>query len=245
MLRIEGLRSGYGRINVLRDVALTVEEGEIVSLIGSNGAGKTTLLRAISGVQPITAGNIFFRGSPIAAASPKRRVELGISQVPEGRQVFGQLSVEDNLRLGAYLRRDAQIAHDMDRAFELFPVLAEKRRVNAGLLSGGQQQMLAVARAMMARPALILLDEPSLGLAPLIIEQIFASIRMLRDAGTTVLLIDQNAHAALGISDRAYVLELGAVSLSGASRELVNDPRVLDLYFGAGMEPESFHEEGR
>lgn len=245
MLRIEGLRSGYGRINVLRDVALTVEEGEIVSLIGSNGAGKTTLLRAISGVQPITAGTILFRDVPITSVTPKQRVELGISQVPEGRQVFGPLSVEDNLRLGAYLRRDAQIAADMNRAFELFPVLAEKRRIHAGLLSGGQQQMLAVARAMMARPALVLLDEPSLGLAPLIIEQIFASIRMLRDTGTTVLLIDQNAHAALGISDRAYVLELGAISLSGASRDLLNDPRVLDLYLGSGMEAETHHEPGR
>ncbi len=244
MLRIEGLCSGYGRINVLKEVELEVGEGEIVSLIGSNGAGKTTLLRAISGVQPVTAGEITFRDMPITRMSARKRVELGISQVPEGRQVFGQLTVDDNLRLGAYLRRDAEVALDMDQVLSLFPVLAEKRHVDAGLLSGGQQQMLAVGRAMMARPALILLDEPSLGLAPLIMEQIFSSIRALRKDGTTVLLIDQNAHAALAISDRAYVLELGAISLKGQSKDLLKDPRILDLYLGSDLEAEPSISKG-
>lgn len=236
MLKINRLCSGYGRIKVLHDVQLEVNEGEIISLIGSNGAGKTTLLHAISGVQPVSSGEITFRNVPITRHSARRRVELGISQVPEGRQVFGELSVEDNLRLGAYLRRDADITRDMQKAFSLFPVLEEKRDIEAGLLSGGQQQMLAVARAMMARPALVLFDEPSLGLAPLVIEQIFSAIRLLRETGTTVLLVDQNAHAALSISDRAYVLELGAISLNGPSKDLLTDPRVLDLYLGSGTD---------
>lgn len=238
MLRIDRLCGGYGRVKVLHDVDIEVRQGEIVALIGSNGAGKTTLLRAISGVQPVTSGDIIFRNLPVTRLSPKKRVQLGIAQVPEGRQVFGQLSVEDNLRLGAYLRRDAGIVSDIRQAFALFPALEEKRDIDAGLLSGGQQQMLAIARAMMARPALMLFDEPSLGLAPIIIEQIFASIRSLREAGTTVLIVDQNAHAALNVSDRAYVLELGAISLAGPSQELLNDPRVLDLYLGSGIEAE-------
>lgn len=237
MLTIEGLSSAYGRVNVLHEVSLKVEAGEIVSLIGSNGAGKTTLLRAISGIQPITSGSIILDGRPITTMPAIERVALGISQVPEGRQVFSQLSVEDNLRLGAYLRKGNEVLQDMDLAYSLFPVLAEKRKIEAGLLSGGQQQMLAVARAMMARPRLILFDEPSLGLAPLLIEQIFASIVTLRSGGATVLLVDQNANAALAISDRAYVLELGKISLAGASQQLLRDPRILDLYLG--VEPDA------
>lgn len=243
MLTIEGLSSAYGRVSVLHNISLKVEAGEIVSLIGSNGAGKTTLLKAISGIQPITSGEIIFDGLPITSMSATQRVALGISQVPEGRQVFSQLSVEDNLRLGAYLRRGKEVLQDMDLSYSLFPILAEKRNVAAGLLSGGQQQMLAVARAIMARPGLILFDEPSLGLAPLIIEQIFASIVTLRAGGATVLLVDQNANAALAISDRAYVLEVGNISLSGTSQQLLRDPRILDLYLGSETEPEPFISE--
>lgn len=237
MLKVEKLCSGYGRIRVLYDVSLEVKRGEIVALIGSNGAGKTTLLRSLSGVHPITGGSIQFEGQAIQGLSPAARVGLGVSQVPEGRQVFSTLTVEDNLRLGAYLRKDIDsIRDDMDRAYAMFPILAEKRAQDAGNLSGGQQQMLAIARALMARPKLILLDEPSLGLAPLIISQVFDAIRTLSASGVTFLLVDQNAHAALSIADRAYVLENGLISHSGPSEDLLKDPRISDLYLGADVE---------
>jgi branched-chain amino acid transport system ATP-binding protein len=231
MLRVENLNSGYGRIAVLREVSLEVAAGEMVALVGSNGAGKTTLLRAISGVQP-SRGAITFGGKPIQQLSAHARVRTGIVQVPEGRQVFAPLPVADNLRLGAWTRHDADISRDLDSVYATFPALAEKRHIAAGALSGGQQQMLAIGRALMARPKLLLLDEPSMGLAPMLAEQILANVAALRKTGLTVLLVEQNAHAALAIADRAYVLEIGRITLSGASATLRQDPRVKEAYLG-------------
>jgi branched-chain amino acid transport system ATP-binding protein len=232
MLRVETITSSYGRIAVLRNVSLNVAKGEMVALIGSNGAGKTTLLRAISGVQPIGAGAISFDGKSINALSAHARVRAGIAQVPEGRQVFAPLPVADNLRLGAWTRHDADIDRDLDDIYTTFPALAEKRNIAAGALSGGQQQMLAIGRALMARPKLLLLDEPSMGLAPMLAEQILANVAALKTRGLTVLLVEQNAHAALAIADRAYVLETGRVTLSGASAMLRDDARVKEAYLG-------------
>jgi len=231
MLLIENLSSRYGRIEVLHGLSLTVNAGEIVTLVGSNGAGKTTLLRAISGVQP-SRGTIAFDGKPIDNLSAHARVRTGIVQVPEGRQVFAPLPVSDNLRLGAWTRRDADIARDLDAVYATFPALAEKRAIAAGALSGGQQQMLAIGRALMARPKLLLLDEPSMGLAPMLAEQILANVAGLRKSGLTVLLVEQNAHAALAIADRAYVLETGRITLSGDSATLCQDSRVKEAYLG-------------
>jgi len=231
VLTVEGLRSSYGRIQVLHEISFAVSAGEIVTLIGSNGAGKTTLLRAISGVQPINGGSIGFEGVPIARQAPHLRVRRGIAQVPEGRQIFGPLAVEDNLRLGAWTRgRD--VADDLARVYDAFPVLAEKRALPAGALSGGQQQMLAIGRALMAKPKLLLLDEPSMGLAPILVEQIFTTIAELKRTGLTVLLVEQNAHAALGIADRAYVLETGRIVLTGPAHQLREDERVRGAYLG-------------
>jgi len=231
MLRVENLNSGYGRIAVLRNVSLEVAAGEMVALVGSNGAGKTTLLRAISGVQP-SRGTITFDGQPIHQLSAHARVRAGIVQVPEARQVFAPLPVADNLRLGAWTRRDADIGRDLDAVYATFPALAEKRAIAAGALSGGQQQMLAIGRALMARPKLLLLDEPSMGLAPMLAEQILANVAALKKGGLTVLLVEQNAHAALAIADRAYVLETGQITLSGESAMLREDPRVKEAYLG-------------
>jgi branched-chain amino acid transport system ATP-binding protein len=200
-------------------------------LIGANGAGKTTLLRCLSGVQPITAGRLEFDGTAITALRPHRRVSLGIAQSPEGRQVFGPLSVEDNLRLGAFRRRDGAAAR-LDRIYAMFPVLAEKRRIPAASLSGGQQQMLAIGRALMSEPRLLLLDEPSLGLAPLLVDQILAAVTALRQDGVAVLLVEQNAAAALAVADRGYVLETGRVVQEGTGRALLDDPRLRDAYLG-------------
>jgi branched-chain amino acid transport system ATP-binding protein len=233
VLEVADLRSAYGRIEVLHGVSLIVRPGEVVALIGSNGAGKTTLLRALSGVQPIIAGEIHFCGERIDRLPPHRRVERGITQSPEGRQIFGPLTVEDNLRLGAYMRRDKDIARDRDRVFEMFPVLAEKRRHLAGGLSGGQQQMLAIGRALMGKPKLLLLDEPSLGLSPTLVDQILAAIVALRRDGVTVLLVEQNAAAALEIADRGYVLETGQMALEGPAAALLSDPKVKAAYLGA------------
>lgn len=232
MLEVEGLRSAYGRIEVLKGVTLEVQAGEIVALVGSNGAGKTTLLRAISGVQPVTGGEIRFKGQRIDRLPPHQRVGLGIMQSPEGRQVFGPLTVEDNLRLGAYRRRDTEIDGDRDRVFAMFPILAEKRNLLAGGLSGGQQQMLAIGRALMGRPKLLLLDEPSLGLSPLLVDQILDAIVSLKKDGITVLLVEQNASAALAIADRGYVLETGKVAYNGAGSALLADPQVKAAYLG-------------
>lgn len=232
MLEVRDLRSAYGRIEVLKGVTLDVSAGEVVALVGSNGAGKTTLLRALSGVQPVTGGEIRFKGQRIDRLPPHQRVELGITQSPEGRQVFGPLTVEDNLRLGAYRRRDKDISHDRDRVFAMFPILAEKRHLLAGGLSGGQQQMLAIGRALMGRPKLLLLDEPSLGLSPLLVDQILDAIVSLRKDGMTVLLVEQNASAALAIADRGYVLETGKVAHSGTGQALLADPQVKAAYLG-------------
>lgn len=231
MLDIHGLVGGYGRIEVLHGVDLSIREGEIVTLIGANGAGKTTLLRAISGVQPVTGGLIAFEGEPIIAHPPHARVAAGIIQVPEGRQVFRPMSVEDNLRLGAYRRRKAPEA-DLERVYAMFPILRDKRHLAAGGLSGGQQQMLAIGRAIMGDPRLLLLDEPSMGLAPIIVAQIFDVILKLKAAGITIFLVEQNANAALAISDRAYVLETGRIALSGTGREIAGNADVRKAYLG-------------
>jgi branched-chain amino acid transport system ATP-binding protein len=232
MLEAAGLTSHYGRIPALKGIDLKIEAGELVALVGANGAGKTTLLRTLSGVQRVTAGRVWFDGADITAAQPDRRVRLGIAQVPEGRQVFGPLSVEDNLLLGAYVRpsRDARPA--LDRVYGMFPALAERRLSPAGMLSGGQQQMLAIGRALMAGPRLLLLDEPSMGLAPRLVQEIFAAIRGLREAGTTIFLVDQNARAALAIADRGYVLETGRIVLAGAGAELAANEAVKQAYLG-------------
>ena len=232
MLSIENVRSAYGRIEVLHGVTLHVAAGEIVTLIGANGAGKTTLMHAISGVQPITDGTIRFEGEPIEQLPAHARVAVGISQVPEGRQVFEPLSVKDNLRLGAWSRRNADLERDLARVCALFPMLEAIWEMPAGALSGGQQQMLAVGRALMARPRLLLLDEPSMGLAPNLVDQVIAVIRSLKDEGLTILLVEQNAPAALAIADRAYVLETGKVMLTGTAADIQGDPRVREAYLG-------------
>lgn len=232
MLSIEGLVSGYGRIEVLHGVSLDVRTGEIVALIGANGAGKTTLLRTISGVQTLTSGSIRFEGNPIERLSSQARVALGIVQVPEGRQLFAPLSVEDNLKLGAWSHWPAKAAIDVAHIYAMFPMLDPMRKVPAGALSGGQQQMLAVGRALMAKPRLLLLDEPSMGLAPIMVEQILGTISALKHDGMTILLVEQNARAALAIADRAYVLETGKVTLSGTAAEMQVDRRVREAYLG-------------
>jgi branched-chain amino acid transport system ATP-binding protein len=229
MLEVDRLDSRYGRIPALSGVSLRVGAGELVALVGANGAGKTTLLRAISGVQPSWGGTIRFDGEDLAHMHAQKRVKLGIVQVPEGRQVFAPMTVEDNLKLGAFARgaRDG-----LARIFSIFPALADKRRALAGNLSGGQQQMLAIGRALMAEPRLLLLDEPSMGLAPRLVAEIFSRIAALKTLGTTILLVDQNARAALGIADRGYVMETGRVVLSGSAQELLHDPQVQQAYLG-------------
>jgi branched-chain amino acid transport system ATP-binding protein len=232
VLSVEQVRSSYGRIEALHGVSIEVARGEIVTLLGANGAGKTTLIRAISGVQPISAGQIRFDDRPLEGVSAHARVALGIAQVPEGRQVFAPLSVEDNLRLGAWPRRNARLDAELASVYELFPVLASRRRISAGMLSGGQQQMLAIGRAIMAKPRLLLLDEPSMGLAPILVEQILDVVRGLKQAGLTVLLVEQNARAALAIADRGYVVETGRIATSGSAVELLADARVQAAYLG-------------
>jgi branched-chain amino acid transport system ATP-binding protein len=232
VLSIEHLRSGYGRIEALHGVSLEVRAGEIVALLGANGAGKTTLLRTISGVQPATAGEIRFEGVRIDRMPAHRRVPLGIAQVPEGRQLFTPLSVEDNLRLGAWTRTSADIGTELARIFAMFPMLDALRHTAAGALSGGQQQMLAIGRALMSKPRLILLDEPSMGLAPILVDQILAVVAELKKSGMTVLLVEQNAGAALAIADRGYVIETGRITVSGNATMLLADPRVQSGYLG-------------
>jgi branched-chain amino acid transport system ATP-binding protein len=231
VLEVKGLRAGYGRIPALHGIDLGVDRGELVALVGANGAGKTTLLRALSGVQP-ASGSVIFDRTPIDSFSAEKRVAFGIVQCPEGRQVFGPLSVDDNLRLGAYRRGRADTARSLERVYGLFPALAEHRCQAAGTLSGGQQQMLAIGRALMAQPRLLLLDEPSMGLAPRLVAEIFACIQRLRADDTALLLVEQNAGAALAIADRGYVLETGRVVLSGTGRELLADAGVRGAYLG-------------
>lgn len=239
MLSIRGLHTRYGAVTALRDIDLDVNEGELVALVGANGAGKTTLLNTLSGIQPHSQGEIHFDGADISRLKAQKRVARGITQVPEGRQVFGPMSVADNLALGAYVRgTGAAVDRDLEWVYELFPILAEKRRQPAGNLSGGQQQMLAIGRALMARPRLLLLDEPSMGLAPLLIEEIFQIVRNLNADGITILLVEQNAAGALAIADRGFVLETGAITLRGTGRELTDHPDVKRAYLGMGGEGE-------
>jgi branched-chain amino acid transport system ATP-binding protein len=229
MLDVQGLHSGYGRIPALAGVSLHVARGELVALVGANGAGKTTLLKALSGVQPVQRGSIHFEGRDIGRTHARQRVQMGIVQVPEGRQVFAPMTVQENLELGAFARGEQA---GMARVFELFPVLHDKRRELAGNLSGGQQQMLAIGRALMASPRLLLLDEPSMGLAPRLVAEIFAQVAGLQAQGTTILLVDQNARAALAIADRGYVMESGRIVLEGAAAQLLDDPQVRQAYMG-------------
>lgn len=232
MLTVEGLRSRYGRIEVLHGIDLHVDSGEIVTVVGANGAGKTTLLRCLSGVQPVSSGTITFRGELLTAVPAHRRLARGLAQSPEGRQIFTNLSVEENLRLGAFLYSDERVGKDMEDAFQMFPILREKRNLAAGGLSGGQQQMLAMARALMGRPSCLLLDEPSMGLAPIIVAQIFDVVKSLKALGVTVLLVEQNAFGALKIADRGYVMETGQITMQGPAAELIADPRIREAYLG-------------
>jgi branched-chain amino acid transport system ATP-binding protein len=234
LLQVDNLEVRYGAIEALKGVSLEVRAGEVVTIIGGNGAGKSTLMKAISGLEPAAAGRILFGDADITALAGHRRVGLGIAQSPEGRQVFADQTIRDNLLLGAYHRRvaDSEVAADMKAQFERFPRLLERRAQMAGTLSGGEQQMLAIARALMARPRLLLLDEPSLGLAPLVVREIFDVIRMLKSQGVTILLVEQMANQALGVADRAYVLETGRITLTGTGAELRRDPRVRAAYLG-------------
>jgi branched-chain amino acid transport system ATP-binding protein len=233
MLRVEGLECRYGKVAAVRGLSLEVRKGELVSLIGANGAGKTTTLKAISGVLPPAAGRISFEGEDITRAPARRILQLGIAHCPEGRRVFPYMSVRENLEMGCYLRKDkAGIDADMGRLYERFPILAERREQAAGTLSGGEQQMLAISRALMSRPKLVLFDEPSLGLAPNIVERIFDIVRQIRTEGVTVVMVEQNALAALELSDRAYVMEQGRVSLTGTGQALLDDPHVRKAYLG-------------
>jgi branched-chain amino acid transport system ATP-binding protein len=233
LLELEGVNAFYGRIQALRQVSLNVEKGEIVALIGSNGAGKTTTLRTISGLMHPNAGTIRFDGLDIAHTRPSRIVELGICQSPEGRRLFPRMTVMDNLFMGAYSRNDrAGITSDMQRVFTLFPRLQERRTQIAGTLSGGEQQMLAMGRALMARPKVLMLDEPSLGLAPILVDTIFDILREINSQGTTVLLVEQNARRALEVAHRGYVLETGVIVQTGAGRELLASEEVQKAYLG-------------
>ena len=232
MLTVEGLRSRYGRIEALHGIDLHIDSGEIVTIVGANGAGKTTLLRCLSGLQPISAGQIIFRGEALATTPAYKRLKRGLAQSPEGRQIFTNLTVEENLRLGAFLFTDDRVERDMENAFQMFPVLKEKRNLAAGGLSGGQQQMLAIARALMGRPSCLLLDEPSMGLAPILVQQIFDVVKSMRDLKVTVLLVEQNAFGALSVADRGYVMETGKITMEGPASDLLADPRIREAYLG-------------
>lgn len=233
LLELESVDAFYGRIQALRGVSIRIEAGEVVSLIGSNGAGKTTTLRTISGLMHPQAGTVKFDGRDITHTAPSRIVELGISQSPEGRRLFPRMTVVDNLRMGAYTRNDKPgIAADMKRVFELFPRLQERRTQIAGTLSGGEQQMLAMGRSLMAKPKVLMLDEPSLGLAPILIETIFSIVREINSQGTTVLLVEQNANKALEVANRAYVLETGSIVQTGSGAELLASEEVQKAYLG-------------
>jgi len=233
MLEISDMVCGYGAVTALKGISLQVKTGQLVALIGANGAGKSTTLRAISGLVPPSSGSLFFDGTNITGAKPPRVLASGIAHCPEGRRVFPHMTVEENLNMGAYLRTDAsEVEIDRDRIYADFPRLAERRQQAAGTLSGGEQQMLAIGRALMSRPRLIMFDEPSLGLAPNIVEQTFAIIRRIQAAGTTVLLVEQNAFAALGMCDHAYLLEGGRIVLSGPGAELIENEHVRKAYLG-------------
>jgi branched-chain amino acid transport system ATP-binding protein len=233
MLEIEGLCCRYGKVNAVRDLSMTVKQGELVTLIGANGAGKSTILKAISGLLPPAAGRIVFDGEDITRASARTILSLGIAHCPEGRRIFPYMSVQENLDMGCYRRRDRQgIAADLARIFERFPILRERRGQTAGTLSGGEQQMLAIGRALMSRPKLILFDEPSLGLAPNLVERTFDIIREIRSQGVTVLMVEQNAYAALELCDRCYLMESGEMTLEGTGAELMGNVYVKEAYLG-------------
>jgi branched-chain amino acid transport system ATP-binding protein len=233
MLELTGVSCSYGKVRALRDFSMKVEEGSIVSILGANGAGKSTCLKAISRLVKLQTGSIKFLGKDITALGPSDVVHLGLVQVPEGRMLFPQLSVEENLNMGAYCRKDREgIKSDKEKMFSYFPILAQRKRQTAATLSGGEQQMLAIARGLMAKPRILLLDEPSLGLAPVIVENIFSFIQALKKEGTTILLVEQNASMALRIADRAYVLETGNLAMSGPASELLKNEKVRELYLG-------------
>jgi branched-chain amino acid transport system ATP-binding protein len=235
-LEVRDLTVAYGAIQAVRGVSFSLERGQIVSLIGSNGAGKTTTLRTISGLLRPESGQVLLGGEPIHRLPAHEILARGVAHSPEGRRLFARMTVEENLLLGAYTRRDeVGIAQDLDRIFALFPVLGERRASKAGLFSGGEQQMLAIGRALMSRPKLLMLDEPSMGLSPIMTQKIFATVRELRAEGTTVLLVEQNALAALALSDYGYVIDLGRTTLSGTGAELLADPRVQEAYLGEGV----------
>jgi branched-chain amino acid transport system ATP-binding protein len=233
LLELHNVVTRYGEIEALKGISLRVAEGQFVALVGANGAGKSTTLRSISGLVRPAAGTIMFEGVDISRASPARILSLGIAHCPEGRRVFPHMSVAENLEMGSYRRSDsAEVRSDLQKMFEQFPRLAERRRQVAGTLSGGEQQMLAIARALMSRPRLLMFDEPSLGLAPNIVEQIFALIRSLNKTGTTILMVEQNANAALSMSDHAYLLEAGAMTLEGPGKEMLANPHIRRAYLG-------------
>jgi branched-chain amino acid transport system ATP-binding protein len=233
LLEVSDVHTYYGNIEALKGISIEVEEGEIVTLIGSNGAGKSTTLRSISGLTPPRAGSIKFDGREIGETAPQDIVRLGISQSPEGRKIFPRMTVRENLDLGAYLRRDADIEADVQRVYDLFPRLEERQKQKAGTMSGGEQQMLAIGRALMAQPKLLLLDEPSMGLAPILVERIYETVAEINRQGTTILLVEQNANFALDVSKRAYVLETGAIALADDADALRDNPDVQKAYLGA------------
>ena len=234
MLRVEGLTCRYGKITAVSELSLEVHQGELVTLIGANGAGKTTTLNAISGLVAPTAGRLTFEGEDITGASARRILQLGIAHCPEGRRVFPHMTVIENLQMGCHLRRDSrEVAADMAKFFDRFPILYDRRMQMAGTLSGGEQQMLAIARALMSRPKLVMFDEPSLGLAPNIVDRVFDVIKGIQAAGATIIMVEQNAFAALELSDRSYVIEQGRLTLTGTGKELLEDPQVKAAYLGA------------
>jgi branched-chain amino acid transport system ATP-binding protein len=235
LLEVGNLSVAYGAIEAVRDVSFTVDEGQIVCLIGSNGAGKTTTLRTISGLLRPSSGDIVYDGKSIVRQPAHSILGMGIAQSPEGRRLFPRMTVEENLLLGAYARRDGDVAKDMDRVYELFDVLGQRRKQKAGLFSGGEQQMLAIGRSMMSRPRLLMLDEPSMGLSPIMTQRIFDTVGDLRSQGTTVLLVEQNALAALALADQGHVVDLGRTTLSGTGRELLADERVRAAYLGESV----------
>ena len=232
MLKIKNLNVYYGAIHALKSINIEIKEGEIVTLIGSNGAGKTSTLKAISGIIPCKSGTIEFEGKDITNAQPHKLVYAGIGHVPEGRRIFSELTVMENLELGAYTRKDKEVKSDFEKVFEKFPRLKERRKQDAGTLSGGEQQMLAIGRALMSRPKLLLLDEPSMGLAPIVVRQIFSTIKEINKSGTTILLVEQNANMALSIADRAYVIETGQIVNSGAAEDIKQNEDVKKAYLG-------------
>jgi branched-chain amino acid transport system ATP-binding protein len=232
LLEVEDLRVAYGKIEAVKGISFTVEQGQVVTLIGTNGAGKTTTLRTISGLLRPAAGRISFEGKPIHSTPAHQIVQLGLAHSPEGRHIFPRMTIEENLLLGAYLRKDGQIGEDIAKAYAMFPILGERRSQAAGTLSGGEQQMLAMARALMCKPRLLMLDEPSMGLSPIMMQQIMTTIRELKSAGTTILLVEQNAQAALSLADEGHVLEVGRIALSGPGSQLLHDEQVRKTYLG-------------